>query len=113
MKEKPSKKEENALRRGLKDMGLWDIVALVIAGLLLLNVAFFLLLWALGEQPVLDPAVALLTGLLLLAGMAAGFFAKRKGAPKGVRRLLGAAMCLNALIALAFCVAIAMVLTLI
>lgn len=113
MKGKPSQKGRNAPWQGLKNMELWDITALVTAGLLLLNVLFFLLLWALGEQPILDPAMAFFTGLLLLAGMTAGFFAKRKGAKKWTRRLLGAAMGLNALIVLAFCGAIAMVLILI
>ena len=87
-------------------LGLWDVSAIVIAGLLFLDFLGFLVLLVVGIGLLLVYAleIGVVTSVLLLLGCAVYFAGKNRGLQKRWRRFLLGAVFAGGIMILFFCV---------
>ncbi len=93
---------------GSRSLGFWDIAALVVAGLLYLDVLAFLFLAVTGVGILLVNAleVGLVAAVLLVLGIGAYILGKRRGLGKVPRRVLLGALVAAGVLLLLFAAAV-------
>lgn len=98
--------------KGIKGLNkdIWGMTTGAVAIILLLNFLAVVVLFVTGTELLLEPAAGIVAAVLILFGLLAGFFAKRRGVGKLWRRLLIASIAVNFLIIAYYCAAVILIL---